>query len=170
MATQTVVAVYGVPAGESRVQRLGKGMLAAAELVVVDPPLDAQLAGEHPPHVLRVALASVGPGEPFVELREVSRPLESVATRHGKMWGLELAEPARSPTAFGPDGPTEQAGHPWDADALADAIQDIRVRRAPTWTATPQDRPTRKPHHPHPHPAWLWCRLFPTASFCPHRA
>lgn len=170
MATATVVAVYGVPAGQSRVRRLGGGMLAAAELVVVDPPLDKQLAAGQPPRVLRVALGSVGDGkdEPFVELREVSQVLESVETRAGTMWALTLEQPAKSPTIFGRDGPPRPRGRDLTADELADLLRRAHPHR-PDFPVPPHPPRPPGPHRPHGNPETLWCRLFPNAWFCRRR-
>jgi len=175
MATpRTVVAVYGVPSGQSRVQRLGSGMLASPEIVVVDPPLDGRLASKEPPRVLRVGLSSAGHDgtghdEPFVELREVRQVLESVATRHGKFWGLCLAEPARSPTIFGPDGPPTRDDREIDADELADLLRRERPHLPGRPMPTRPPIPHSPPKPPHGHPATLWCRLFPHAWFCRQR-
>jgi hypothetical protein len=171
MATpRTAVAVYGIPAGQSQVQRLGSGMLADPELVVVDPPLDAQLASPQPPRVLRVGLASAVSEEPFVELREVRNVLESVATRHGRIWALGLTEPARSPTMFGPDPPVAPDGRELDADTLADLLRRARPHLPDLPIPPRPPTPPTHPRPPHGHPATLWCRLFPHAWFCRQRA
>ena len=175
MATpRTVVAVYGVPSGQSRVQRLGSGMLASPEIVVVDPPLDGRLASKEPPRVLRVGLSSAGHDgtghdEPFVELREVRQVFESVATRHGRFWGLGLTEPARSPTVFGPDGPRTRDDQGIDAEELADLLQEARPHLPDRPLPPRPPIPHSPPKPPHGHPATLWCRLFPHAWFCRQR-
>lgn len=167
MATQTVVAVYGVPAGQSKVQRLGSGMLPIPEIVVVNPPLDAELGSEHPPRVLRVALGSLHDGEHSVELREVDRVLESVRLAQGVMWALELSEPARSPSIFGPGGPTMPADHPFRPEELAALLDRFQPHR-PDIPGHPPSPAKPKPPHPHGHPAALWCVFLP--YLCKHSA
>ena len=174
MATPTVVAVYGVPAGQSKVQRIGSGMLPIPEIVVVHAPLDAELGSERPPRVLRVALASLRDGEQLVELREVDRVLESVRLDRGVMWALELGEPARSPSIFGPGGPRPPADHPFRAEELAALLDRYQPRRPdipghpPFQPPMPPSPAKPKPPHPHGHPAVLWCVFFP--HLCQHSA
>ncbi len=160
MATETVAAVYGTPAGQSRIQRLGSGMLPSPQLVVVDPPLDAALASADPPRPLQVALAALrSDGTLFVELRDVARVLESVALGGAPLWGLELSEPARAPAIFWPGKPISHQPVPQlDAKQLAALLHGARPKQ-----------PGRPPN-PHPHgfpiPVGLWCVLFPHASYC----
>ncbi|HET9648979.1 MAG TPA: hypothetical protein VFP34_12235 [Microlunatus sp.] len=170
MATATVVAVYGVPAGQSRVQRLGSGTLPLRQLVVVDPPLDDALDAAHPPRPIRVVLGSVrDDGELFLELRDVLQVIRSAEGHGERMWALELTEPAESPISFG-DGSGPAPPHPViDADRLAELLRRSRPSR-PIFPGAPF------PHSPVPHPpepppiipAGLWCVLFPRATFCRH--
>jgi hypothetical protein len=105
MPRPSVVAVYGVLPGEHRPRRLGSGRLRTERLVLLDPPLSDALGSTDPPEVVRVGIASLVDGEPFVEVIEVRQVGSS--THAVPRWAAELASEARSPTtlelAFGED-------------------------------------------------------------------
>ncbi len=67
------------------------------QVVVLDPPLDDALLSDGPPELLRVGIASVLDGEPFVEVIEVRQVLRSADHSPGR-WAVELWTPAKSPT------------------------------------------------------------------------
>jgi hypothetical protein len=167
MANPTVVAVYGIPAGQRRVQRLGSGSLPLRELVLVDPPLDDLLGSAHPPRVLRVGLGSVrSNGEVFVEVREVLQVLQSIETQGETMWALELTEPAESPVTFGASQPASPPPLRIDLNRLADILRQSQPGRPKLPSGPRRPIPPRPDQPPIVVPAGLWCVLFPRARFC----
>lgn len=114
MTQPSVVAVYGIPAGERLPVRLGSGSLEDERVVVLDRELSRELASDHPPVLLRVGIAGLVRGEPHVEVIEVRQVSGS---ERRPEWAVELWERARSPTvqevaSRGPDGPDDGPMNP----------------------------------------------------------
>ena len=114
MAHPSIVAVYGVPAGEDHPVRLGTGSLDHARLVVLDRQLSRALASDSPPELLRVGIAGRVHDEPYVEVLEVRQVLSSEVRPE---WAVELWTAARSPTvdeamSDSPGGPDYGPGNP----------------------------------------------------------
>lgn len=95
MTQPSIVAVYGIPAGESAPVRLGTGSLEHQRVVVLDRELSRLLASDHPPELLRVGIAGRLHDEPFVEVIEVRDVLSS---ERQPEYAVELRNVARCPT------------------------------------------------------------------------
>lgn len=144
MTPRSVVAVYGLRQGSNVPRKLGEGALVHPELVVVEEDLRERLASDQPPSVLRVGVASMD-GDLRVEVIEVTRTIRSTPTDAGRLFGLELAEPARaSLVPYDTEPLFRSGGRP--AEDGASERGDGQVSQAAA---------TR-----------LWCLLFPSASFC----
>lgn len=107
MTKPSIVAVYGIPAGERLPVRLGTGSLEHERVVVLDDELAHQLSSDHPPQLLRVGIAGRVDGDPVVEVVEVRQTLQSETTGQ---WGVELWEPATAPTIW--EVRSQEAGQP----------------------------------------------------------
>ncbi|MET1005609.1 MAG: hypothetical protein ABWX96_08675 [Propionibacteriaceae bacterium] len=99
MPKRSVVAVYGVPAGHVHPRRLGGGQLRMEQAVQLDREVEEALNSDEPPEILRVGIASMLDGEPFVEVIEVRQVLRSADHDPGH-WAVELRTPAQSPTVL----------------------------------------------------------------------
>jgi hypothetical protein len=175
MTDDSVVVVYGVPVGQNRVQRIGTGSLDLNRLVTVDPPLDAQLASNRPPWVLRVGIGGQRDGQVTVEIIDVLQVMQSEpGMASPPLWALELVEPAQSPTTWDTrpaDPPPSRP--PRDLTTLIEALRRRRPR-PPILPPRPRPRPVApdesdesdEQEQPSIVPAGLWCRLFPRATFC----
>lgn len=97
MTHPSIVAVYGVRAGERGPVRLGSGSLEHERVVVLDHEVSQLLDSEHPPELLRVGIAGRLDGEPYVEVVEVRQTLKP---KVGEDWGVELATAASAPTVW----------------------------------------------------------------------
>jgi hypothetical protein len=96
MSARSVVAVYGIPAGERHPRRLGRGTLVAELAVGLVGQLEQAMSGADPPQLLRVGVASTVDDRAIVEVIEVRQVLQS-ADHHPGRWAVELWTPAESP-------------------------------------------------------------------------
>ena len=102
MVPRSVVAVYGIAAGEQHPRRLGRGTLVAELAVGLVGGLERAMSGDDPPQLLRVGIASTVDDQPIVEVIEVRQVLQS-ADHHAGRWAVELWTAAESPPNFEAD-------------------------------------------------------------------
>ena len=96
-SAHSVVAVYGIAAGEVQQRRLGDGFLAHELVVGLKGALKQSMSSDHPPQLLRVRITCVIDEEEHVEVIEVRQALQSGGANPG-LWAAELMTPAQSPT------------------------------------------------------------------------